>query len=76
MMEPFNTIRGFIFLVAALIILAFPEQVADWQGRTMQRFTGKVPDSMSKENRLRGNRVAAIIFLFIAAGFFAYAYWN
>lgn len=76
MMEPINTIRGFIFLTASLVVLIFPQQVVDWQRRTMNRIFGRVPDSMSKDKGLRGNRITAIIFLFIAVGFFAYAYWN
>jgi len=75
-MDPANTIRGLIFLTAALLVLAFPEQLADWQDRTMERFLGQATDRATREKRLRTNRLTAFIFLVIAACFFAYASWG
>ncbi len=66
-MDPVNFIRAIIFLIAALIVLIFPENVIKFQNYTLTKLHIKYSETK------RNNFIAGIIFLIIFIILFAYS---
>ena len=77
------TIRGFIFLTAALLLILFPKKVLYWQQRFVSFLVVKLhltfmeifAEHREKEGA-QAIRSISIFFLVIAVGLFVYAYFN
>ncbi|MBT4825058.1 hypothetical protein HN695_00415 [Candidatus Woesearchaeota archaeon] len=82
-MDTLFTIRGFIFLIAGLLLFLFPVHVLRWQQKLVYflvaklhfRFMERFAEHREKEGS-NAMRNIGIFFLVVAVGLFVYAWFN
>ena len=82
-METIFTIRGIIFLTAALLLILFPKKVLYWQQKFVSFLVTKLHlkfmELFAEHREKEGTNAIkniGIFFLIIAVGLFVYAYLN
>ena len=82
-MDPRFTIRGLIFLTAALLLILFPNKVLYWQQKFVNFLVTKLHltfmEIFAEHREKEGThaiRNIGLFFLVVAVGLFVYAFFN